>query len=47
MGQSRVRAGPSAGAGPVGRGALTCSVAHSSDCRSLNWILSEVLWMWD
>lgn len=25
----------------------TCKVAHSSDCRSLNWILSEVLWMHD
>jgi len=23
----------------------TCRVAHRSDCRSLNWILSEVLWM--
>lgn len=24
---------------------LTCRVAQSSDCRSLNWIRSEVLWM--
>lgn len=26
---------------------FTWRVAQRRDCRSLNWILSEVLWMWD
>ena len=26
---------------------LTCRVAQRRDWRSLNWILSEVLWIWD